>query len=505
MTFKSSTSPWRINRNSTVLGLVLVISAAIRFHGIDRFGTGYDEIFTVHEANGLHPGLITESTPFTLADLRQHDDWRGAANACVETDGGNGILYILAMHAWTEVLGNGNLPIRLFSLLCGLAVILLTHRLAQELTSNDTQALLAAAFAGLAPLLVDYSQEARSYMLATALALQSTRQFVRLARSTHPALLSAASYGLVSGLALLCHYYAAYVVAAHAAYALFRLRPAQFARWSLLAAVVAVGTVGIWLWAGGWHGITNMTAHQGIYAAVIRANPSYDVYYRAATLKHLLQDLTVQCLWLGGSGLTLLGPSLRVMASLLLIPVGLLIGFRWSRITAEGSSALLVCLCVAGPAYCLLTSVAAGHTFGMRYYYVTLGAPYVAILLARGAWGWLSHARIALRLLGVSLISMLILMMGISIASFRIHGYRGNNKPEQIAPVARIINALTEAAPHAELLLIHRSARDAATFNLHLGESASEVPQIIEPLSLYRHTVVASAGDAEPRIVLRLR
>ncbi|MBK7945887.1 MAG: hypothetical protein IPJ85_11515 [Flavobacteriales bacterium] len=159
---------------------------------------------------------------------------------------------------------------------------------------------------------------------------------------------------------------------------------------------------------------------------------------------------------------------------------------------------------MAGPAYCLLTSAIATHTFGMRYYYAILSAPYVAILLSRGALGWLGPRRPGLRSLGWMLLTMQTAMMAASVASFYTFGYHGNRSPEVIAPFARTVNHLRKAAPDARILIIHGSARDAMSLNLHLSDANASVPQVIETLSPYRHAVVASMGGI-PRIIMRLQ
>lgn len=493
-----------LRRTPLFLALVAALAFAVRFHAIDRFATGYDELFSALEANGLFPALIGPETAFTGADLTAHDSWRGAARACVATDGGNGILYILGLHAWTEAFGNSNLAIRLFSLCCGLVVVLLTYRLALELNGDGTAALFAAGLAALAPMLVDYSQEARGYMLGTALTLQATRLYLRISRSADASVPTLGRYGLLAGLALLVHYYAAYILAAHAAHAMLRHRPRRWLGWGAVAVPLAAACVGAWMLLGGWEGLGNMARHQASYAALLTANPDYDTYYRSATPLHLAQELFVQLLWLSGNSLLNLGPSLRVVALLLAVPAGLLAGLRWAAAKRGDGVLLLILLTAAGPAYTLLLSALSGHTFGMRYYYVMFSAPPVLMLLARGALGWLRAAGALQRLTGGVLLACLVAVMALSVSTFYRFGYRGNNQPEQVAPMAKAVDALAAVAPQARIALVHATDRDAIAFNLHLGPHAARVPQVIDGLSPQRHAVIATLGG-EPRVVLRLR
>lgn len=492
------------HRTTALLAIVLVLAFTVRFRAIDRFATGYDELFSVLEANGLYPNLVKPNTTFTNAQLNTYDTWRGASQACIATDGGNGIAYILMLHGWTEAFGNSNLSIRFFSLCCGLFVVLLVYRLCRELTGHAGIALLSAALTAITPMLVDYSQEARAYMLAAALLLQATRVYHRVQQASPAPTHDLLVYGLLSGLALLAHYYAVYALAAHALHAVWCHPGRAWIRWGAHAVPVAAACLAAWLLLGGWEGLSNMGEHHASYVRVLKANPSYQIYYRSSTPLHLTQDLVVQAMWLGGNGLSNLGPSLRIMGLLLVLPLGLLLGIRWAPAEARRELRMIILLALAGPAYCIVSSAVAGHTFGMRYYYALFSVPFAAMLLAIGAWGWVTATDRWRNTLGSALLAGLIAVMAASVIGFYRHGYRGNDQPEALTPFASAVDATAAAIPDAKLLIVHGSDRDAIAFNLHLGPHAHHVRQVVDNRSPQRHAVLASVGGS-PRVVLRLR
>lgn len=491
-------------RSNLILGVILIAAFGVRFHAIDRFATGYDELFTVLEANGLHPEAITEGQPFTKGELSKLDTPGGVVRACIATDGGNGVAYIVAMHAWTECLGNSNLAIRLFSLFWGMVVVWLVHRLALLLFADPPLALLSSAFAALAPLLVDYSQEARAYMPATAFTLLATIRLVRLMRAPNSSLGSIVGYGLLIGTAMLLHYSTVYIAMGHALFALLHAPFKEWRRWFIGAVPIAAAMLGIWLLLGGYEGVGNMGRQNELYSSVIAADPGYDVFYRKATVTHLAQDALIQFLWLGGNSLFLFGPSLRVMAMLLAIPAGLLFGLRggWPRHRKERT--LLIILAMAGTVFTLLTSWLSGHTFGMRYYYVMFSAPYAVILMAMGTLGLVKHGTFWKRLVGWGLLTMSIGILVLSILSFYRFGYRGNDEPERVRPFAMVVTALAERMPHARLSLVHGEARDGLTVNLHLGMATQQMQQIIGPTDGHRSILVATT-DGRERVLYTLR
>lgn len=105
--------------------------------------------------------------------------------------------------------------------MAGTAVIPIAYLCGRELVSRRA-GLLAAAFAALNPFMIWYSQEAREYMLLTALCGASLLFFVRARRdrSTRHVLL----WALSSALALLTHYFAGFLVAPEAVLLLYAAR-----------------------------------------------------------------------------------------------------------------------------------------------------------------------------------------------------------------------------------------------------------------------------------------
>lgn len=481
----------------------MLLAFGVRWHAIDRFATGYDELFTVLEANGHHREVIQEGRPFTNAQLKALDSPEGAIRACISTDGGNGVLYILSMHVWTDWFGNGNAAIRSFSLCWGLVVVWLMHHLALRLFSDRLLALIVALFAALAPLLVDFSQEARAYMPATAISLLATSRFVLMMRESRSPLSSMILYGLLIGAGLLMHYSTIYVALGHALFAVITLPGRIWRRWYMVAAPIVMAVLGGWLLLGGWEGLGNMGRQNERYTTMIAAVPDYSILYRKATVVHLVQDALVQFLWLGGNSLfPIAGLPLRVMALLLIFPLLLLLGLRGAQPGQRRELVMLAALASSGTVFTIFTSALAGHTFGMRYYYVMFSAPYAIILLAKGGLQWLRHAVGWKRLTGQALLLLNVCVFVLSILSFYRHGYRGFSSPERLQPFANAITALAEHLPDVNLRLVHCNRRDASALNLHLGTAADQVPQIVDPGSPYQTIVLGHIDSTERELLV---
>jgi 4-amino-4-deoxy-L-arabinose transferase-like glycosyltransferase len=198
----------RPTRPQLLLLAVVVAGAALRFATLDVQSFWIDEGYTVRmlrmDLGGLLHGIPrTEETP---------------------------PLYYLLAWLWTRPFGTGEAGVRTISALLGTATIPVAYALGRRLVS-ERAGLIVAALAAFNPLLVWYSQEARSYALLILVAGLATLYFVR----DEPG-----RWGIASAAALATHYFAAFVVVPQAVWLLVRGRE----RPRVLVAVAAVGVVG---------------------------------------------------------------------------------------------------------------------------------------------------------------------------------------------------------------------------------------------------------------------
>ncbi len=177
-----------------VLALTL-LGAVLRFWGIGRQGFWFDEANTallVHFSPGKMLGLIpqSESTP---------------------------PLYYCIAWVWARVFGYGEAGLRSLSAVAGVAVVPSLYGAASKLISRRA-GVIAAALAACNPLLIWYSQEARSYELLVLLSSLALLGFA-YARE-QPTARRLAVWAIFAALALATHYYALLAVVPQAVWLL---------------------------------------------------------------------------------------------------------------------------------------------------------------------------------------------------------------------------------------------------------------------------------------------
>jgi 4-amino-4-deoxy-L-arabinose transferase-like glycosyltransferase len=201
-----------------VAGLT-VLAGVLRFVRIGHQSFWYDESFTVllvhHSASGML-GLLprTELTP---------------------------PLYYIFAWPWARIFGYGEAGLRSLSALAGVATIPAIYGAGAKLISRRA-GLSAAAIASCSPLLIWYSQEARSYALLMLFATLSLLAFAH-ARLPQPSARWLGAWALAASATLATHYFGVLAVVPEAVWLLWVHRRDR----RVLLAVAAVAAVGLGL------------------------------------------------------------------------------------------------------------------------------------------------------------------------------------------------------------------------------------------------------------------
>jgi hypothetical protein len=192
-------------RSGLLLAALTVLAAILRFSTLHVQSFWFDEAVTVRLLHGSFGHMLSsiggsESTP---------------------------PLYYALAWVWTRVFGHGEFGLRSLSALAGTLFIPVAYVAGRELVSRKT-ALVIAALATVNPLLIWYSQEARSYSL---LLLFVGLSFWLFARQLHtPSDRTLVLWTVASALAIATHYFGAFVVAPEAVWLVLaahdRRRPA---------------------------------------------------------------------------------------------------------------------------------------------------------------------------------------------------------------------------------------------------------------------------------------
>jgi mannosyltransferase len=201
---------------AVVLGLLAALTAlglAMRFASLGTQSYHHDEVIT---AMRVIPGSFGDM----LHSVRGSES--------------NPPLYYALAWGWAKLFGTGEVGLRSLTALFGAATVPLGYLLGRQLASRRAGLVLAALIA-VNPMLIWYSQEARSYALLAFFGTLSLLFFARALDGGRGRDL--ALWALASALALCSHYFAVFPVALEAIWLLVALRD----RWRQVG--VAVGAL----------------------------------------------------------------------------------------------------------------------------------------------------------------------------------------------------------------------------------------------------------------------
>ncbi len=198
-----------------VIGLTMV-AAAVRFWRIGHQSFWYDEAFTV---------VLVHRSPSAMFSLLPKTELTPP-------------LYYCVAWVWVRVFGYGEAALRSLSALAGVATVPVIYAAAKELISRRG-GLVAAALAAFNPLLIWYSQEARSYSLLVLWATLSLLAFAHV-RLPRPSVRWIIAWFVVSSLTLATHYFGALAIVPEAVWLLWVHRRDR----RVLLAIAGVAAVG---------------------------------------------------------------------------------------------------------------------------------------------------------------------------------------------------------------------------------------------------------------------
>jgi hypothetical protein len=181
-----------------VVGLV-VLAAVLRFTTLSSQSYWLDESQAAHELGLSFGGMLRA--------------WNTAE--------WNPPLYLIVAWPWAQVFGTGEVALRSLSAILGVGLVPLMYLCGREFVSGRA-GVIAAALAAVNPFMIDYSREAREYMLLMVLCTASLLFFARAWRrgSTRDLVW----WAVFSALAVLTQYFAGFLVAAEGLLLVYRLR-----------------------------------------------------------------------------------------------------------------------------------------------------------------------------------------------------------------------------------------------------------------------------------------
>lgn len=274
-----------LNRSGLLVGLVLVLSLALRMYQLDSHGLYLDEKYTMvisqgvvmEGANQKDVFFTPGKTAFTPREFWKEKTLTDFFEANMRGDIGNSPSYYAVLWLWMEVFGLSDFSARFVSVLFSTLLVGLVYLFVRRHFRSKPLALVSAFLAAIEPFFVAYSHMARNYSMSFFLTLLATHLFLLLVerQKTEKSKLGLyLGYGLTLVVAILSHYLTVTVFLCHGLYALLFIRPPR--RWLPFAgtAVVGVALISLWfLYGGGTYTFRTLAYQAELYRTVALTSP----------------------------------------------------------------------------------------------------------------------------------------------------------------------------------------------------------------------------------------
>ena len=203
----------RVDAVLVALGVLVGLAAVLRFATLSNQSFWIDESLTAHRTTGSFYDMLA------------------AVHRPAEAEPP---LYFFLVWPWARVFGRDEFGLRSLSAVFGILTVPVAFAIGKTLV-NRWVGLVVAAFVAVSPVMIWFSQEARSYALFILLSAVSFLFFVRLLESPRP--FNYVGWSVASSLALITHYFALFPLIGEAAWVLWR--------WRSRETLLAVGGIGV--------------------------------------------------------------------------------------------------------------------------------------------------------------------------------------------------------------------------------------------------------------------
>ena len=368
------------------------------------------------------------------------------------------MLYIFVVSAWTEVVGNSTLSVRMISVFFSILTAITIFFLTRLLVASDRMALWAVFIFGFHHMAIISAQEARSYAMTTFLVVLSFYLFWAICnREAQSRWWTVLAYGVCSGAALLSHYFAGYILATEILVAILFFRKGtiwiKLVMGGLIASFMLIG----WLAAGGLDCFAVMTARNAGYQTLSQRDPSNPLY-AAADFRTITAGFFQMVTHLAGIGVQNAGLRIREAIPFLALPFAVFFIARKSMMGNRITFLALIFLFFSAPLMAIAIALISKHTISFQVLYANFSLPFACILLG-ASLGALWNRGNGARTIVLAYVLLIILSAYISVVPER-HGKTQGKDYEHLA-------MSQEADYRIGDTMIHRSTTDAIHLNLH--------------------------------------
>lgn len=451
-----------------LLWIILSLGLILRLLNLDALGIWEDEKYSLLNSIGISETTTISKHVFSSADIWKNNTLENIQKANIIDDGSNAFFYTSLLHFWIQLFGTSDFAIRLMSVLFGVLIIYLIYKLSLKIYQSERAALFAAVIAAIHPLLIRYSQEARSYSLGILLSLFASYCLFEFITNRKNKTLVAYSVCII--LSLFTHFYTLYVFGAHFIFMIYlQYKGEKHLRYFLVFTTSFMVFMVLWYLNKGIEGITQIAARDE-QIRIMSLSPNPDVF--PATFLNVITGIFQILLPMFGNMLQNIGLRIREISILLIIP--LIIILPHFKQYLSGNKFLILITIALLIIFLSVSAIIAGHTSSFLPQYSVFCVPFVILLLAGSL---ASYSKLSKWVIITMFINVII--FSISIYSIYTDSARQiKNKERIFNPYISLTNKIKDQYEKGDTIVYHNNSV-AIVSNLYL-KSRTDIVQVLD-------------------------
>jgi len=386
-----------------ILGLICLGFLALESFHAKQYGfSEEDELKSIMTSVGFNPeniDFITKKSTFYQEDFLGSNNLKSTIHNSILHESGNCILYNITLHLWFKIFDFSLYSGRMFSVLFGIGVIIVSFFLSDSLFDNKKISILSSLLIACNQNIFAYSISLRTYSMAIFFSLLATLLFVKWLRSLELAAdkktvtKTSISYSIIAGLSLLTHYFCIYILMIHFLFLipLFFKNSTKNKVAIFLPYVIISGILATWMLAGGYEGSKGMASGNDWHLKYAKSANKLSTMTQITSLENTIDYLKTTALEWTYNGrywhYFSFNIKMRYIIFLFAIPTFFLVTSLYYLWKKKRNVLYLLCsLAIVGPVFCIYLAFNSGHTVSFSSRYIVICIPYFAIILAYGIY-----------------------------------------------------------------------------------------------------------------------
>ncbi|OFX68536.1 MAG: hypothetical protein A2X12_01320 [Bacteroidetes bacterium GWE2_29_8] len=443
-----------------------------------------DEFTTKLIASGVSDkNKMNENVLFSNNDLLCNNNLKNVL-ILTKADNGNSLVYNIFLHYWLKMFGYSDFSARLFSLISFLLFLIIVYVFLINYSSKRI-ANISTFIIAVNPILIEYSNIARSYMFALMLITLASFLFYKILHDRSNSDKMIIFYYIVAISSVFSHYFTGFILFFHFVYFIIYERDKIiWKKFGVYFSIIIFAFIAWYIYIG--KDAFDVLKSQNEYKATILTGNTELSWYEKTSLQSLINNLLRVYISITGINIywDLLGCGIkfRYLLILIIIPLFFILSYVYELIKNKKNrvfNVFFIIMFLSSLFFNVSLAIISGFTGALTLRYFLFSLPYLIIIIA------IAYEKLA-KIKITNIIATFILIILVYCNFYDIIKNNSVIKNNEIEIIANKLRLYKEK----ELLIIHSNEYSAKLFNCYIYNHNTKVKQIYRNSYMMKNKII---------------